>query len=69
MDNNKFNQAISHFNHAMNQAVEDIGAALDAFSRSIPEETLKRFSYTDPEAPLTRDEAFKNVCKKNRRFK
>ena len=57
-------------NDKLSQAIKNVAEAFDSLRHSIPEETLRKFSYTDPiEAPLTRDEAFKNVCKKNRRFK
>lgn len=77
MDNlkHRFDQymgAVGKLSQQLNEVAIKLAKTGELFKDAIPEETLKKlrdFADIPIEAPLTRDEAFKGVCRKDRRFK
>ena len=64
--------AVGKLSQQLNEVAIKLAKTGELFKDTIPEETLKKlrdFADTPIEAPLTRDEAFKGVCRKDRRFK
>lgn len=64
----QYAEALDKVGQQFGQAARDLAKVLDSLRDNIPED-LKKFSGSIPEAPLTRDEAFKGVCRKDRRYK
>ena len=64
----QYAEALDKVSLQFGQTARDLAKIFDNLSSNIPED-LKKFSGLIPEAPLTRDEAFKGVCRKDRRFK
>lgn len=59
--------AVGKLSQQLNEVAIKLAKTGELFKNAVPEETLKKLK--DLEAPMTRDEAFKGVCRKDRRFK
>lgn len=63
--------AVGKLSQQLNEVAIKLAKTGELFKNTVPEETLKKLKDlgTPIEAPMTRDEAFKGVCRKDRRFK
>lgn len=63
--------AVGKLSRQLNEVAVKLAKTGELFKNAVSEETLKKLKDLGApiEAPMTRDEAFKGVCRKDRRFK